>query len=489
MELTSLVGRLSERGLVRRTEGIADDMRVGLLVSDSREAAPNSVFVAVRGAISDGHLFIDKAANNGAIAVVCEAVPGEVRSRPSGTAFIEVTDSRAALAEAASLQFGDPSRALRIVGVTGTNGKTTTSFLVHHLLNELGERAGLLGTILNDLGDAPVPATLTTPDPLFLQRALRTMLDRGCKACAMEVSSHALDQQRVGAVEFDAGVFTNLTPEHLDYHPTMDAYLAAKKRLFDGLPSGASAIYNADDPAGERMVADTLAQRISYGRRPGAAVRVRVEENGIGGLLLGLDDRIARFRLVGLFNAYNLAAAYGVGLALGYESEQVLEALQSAPPVPGRFQQLDGSGGRTVVIDYAHTPDALQNVLETASELRPPGVALWCVFGCGGDRDRTKRPVMGGIAERYADRVIVTSDNPRSEDPEAIMRDIEKGMDQPDRAMWIADRRRAIEAAAEASRPGDVVLIAGKGHETYQIVGTERLPFDDHEEAKRAFAG
>ncbi len=488
MEIRSLIGRLDATGLLSRATGIADDLVVDRLTQDSREVGPGTLFVAVRGGSADGHLFIDKAVNNGAIAVICEAVPGDAESRFPGTAFMEVTDSRSALAEAAALLHHDPSFELRVVGITGTNGKTTTAFLVHHLLNALGHRCGLIGTVQTDLGAGPEPSSMTTPDALVLQRALRSMRDNGCSTCAMEVSSHALDQNRVRSIAFDIAVFTNLTPEHLDYHPTIEAYAQAKKRLFDGLDRGATALFNADDPAGPRMVADTSAASISYGRDTTASIRVEIIENSVKGLRLRMDGREGRFRLVGLFNAYNLAAAYGTGLALGLHEEAVFEALQQASPVPGRFEQIHGSRDRTIVVDYAHTPDALENVLQTMVDLRPKGARLWCVFGCGGDRDRTKRPVMGRIAERYADEVIVTSDNPRTEEPGSILEDIRKGMAHPEKARWIVDRRSAIQAAAEESAAGDVVLIAGKGHETYQIIGAQKLTFDDREEARIAFA-
>lgn len=488
MEIQSLTARLNRAGLLKGEVLVADGLTADRLVQDSREVGPRSLFVAVRGGSADGHLFIDKAVYNGAIAVVCEAVPGNAEERFPGTAFIEVTDSRAALAEAASLFFRDPSLELRVVGVTGTNGKTTTSFLVHHLLNAVGWRCGLIGTIQVDVGHGTRTSTMTTPDAITVQRVMREMRDNGCEACAMEVSSHAIDQGRVHSVAFDTAVFTNLTAEHLDYHHTLEAYLQAKKKLFDGLDVGSTALYNVDDPAGPRMVTDTAASPISYGFGSTAAVRAEVIENSISGLRLRLDGLEGQFRLVGLFNAYNLTAAYGVGLSLGLREKTVFEALQTAPPVPGRFEQIRVSRDRTVVVDYAHTPDALQNVLQTLQALRQPGSRIWCVFGCGGDRDRTKRPVMGQIAERYADEVIVTSDNPRTEDPEAILSEIRTGMERPDRARWIVDRRAAIATAAEESAAGDIILIAGKGHETYQLIGTEKLDFDDREEARNAFA-
>lgn len=488
MRLGPLVNRLKTRNLLRDAVGIADNADAERLVHDSRLVGPQSIFVAISGGSADGHLFIDKAVENGAIAVVCEAMPGDPHERYPGVAFISVTDSHAALAELAASVYGDPSTTLEIVGVTGTNGKTTTSFLLHHLLNDLGKRCGLIGTVQVDLGGSPRPATLTTPDALELQAYLRAMRDADCVACVMEVSSHALDQQRVESVHFDAAVFTNLTREHLDYHGTEEAYFTAKKKLFDGLKPTAVALYNVDDPCGEAITTHTQARRIAYGRSSDAQVRLTVIANELAGLRLQIDGIDARFGLVGLFNAYNLCAAYAVGVALGLESSAVVDSLAAARPVPGRFEQISFPDGRTVIVDYAHTPDALENVLQTIQELRRPGARIWCVFGCGGDRDRSKRSEMGRIAETYADCVIVTSDNPRTEDPESIIGDIRLGFLRPDRALWITDRAQAIERAADESRPGDVILVAGKGHETYQIVGTERLPFDDREIVRSAFS-
>ena len=488
VKLRTIIGRLETTNLLLSASALHDDMEIAGLVHDSRAVGADTLFVAVRGATSDGHLFIDKAVKNGATAIACEAVPEDHDVRFPGTAFLHVSDSRAALAESAAVFFQDPSRAVATVGITGTNGKTTTAYLIHHVLNALGQRCGLIGTIVVDLGEEPVESSLTTPDALELQQAFATMKTRGCTACAMEVSSHALDQQRVRAVDYDVAIFTNLTPEHLDYHGTLESYLRAKKRLFDELKPEAAALYNIDDPAGAKAVADTRAQRVlSYGRKPAADIRIEILESSIRGLHLRFGDREGRFRLVGLFNAYNLAAAYGAAVEVGHEPAEVIEALESAEPVPGRFEQLHVSRDRTVVVDYAHTPDALENVLNTVREVRSPDAALWCVFGCGGDRDRAKRPLMGRIAEEVADRVVVTSDNPRSEDPEAILRDIKDGFDKPADAAWIADRREAIRYVAESSAAGDIIVIAGKGHETVQVIGKSELPFDDREEARKAF--
>ena len=468
--LRSLLQRLERAGLLLETQGRSDDRDIGHLAHDSREVGPDGCFVAIRGERADGHQFIDKAVQNGAIAVVCEAVPDDREDRFAGIAFARVANARAALAELGAAFYGDPARQLDLVGVTGTNGKTTTAFLIHHLLTTLGRKTGLIGTVEVRIGDVPLAASLTTPDALALGRLLRRMVDEGCTACAMEVSSHALDQDRVRPRDFGVALFTNLSRD-----------------LFDGLAADAAALYNLDDDAGPEMVAHTAARAVSYGRAPGADLRVEVLENTLEGLRLRIDGHERTFRLVGLFNAYNLVAAYGVGRALGYEAEAVLDALAEAPPVPGRFEQLRFADGTTVVVDYAHTPDALENVLRTVNETKPADAATWCVFGCGGDRDRAKRRLMGAIAERYADHVIVTSDNPRTEEPEAILSEIRRGMDRPGDARWLVDRREAIREAAARARPGDVVLVAGKGHETYQIVGTEKTHFDDREEVRTYF--
>ena len=492
MQLHRLLDRLRSAGLPAAEVGPAGAEKhrrteIDQLADDSRKVGPDALFVAVRGEAADGHLFIDKAVNNGATAVLCEAVPTGAHTRFPGIRFVRTADTRAALAELAAAFYDDPSRELQMIGVTGTNGKTTTAYLTHHLLTTLGMPAALLGTIETRLGAGAVPAPLTTPGSLELHRMLREAVRNGCAACAMEVSSHALAQDRVRAVAYDAAVFTNLTPDHLDYHASFSAYRDAKKKLFDTLSADAAALYNADDPAAAQIVAGTKARLLSFGKGKEADFRIEILENRLSGLRLRLGGRERTFRLVGGFNAYNLAAAYGVGRALGFGEEEMLDALAEAPPVPGRFEQISFAGGPTVIVDYAHTPDALENVLTTIRHAKDAGAALWCVFGCGGDRDPYKRRDMGRLAERLADRVIVTNDNPRTEIPESIMAGIRRGMDRPGEALWIPDRRAAIRAAAERARPGDVVLVAGKGHEPYQIIGTERYSFDDREEVRRSF--
>jgi len=459
------------------------------LTDDSRRARPGSLFAAIRGTAADGHTFIDKAISNGARLVLCEAVPEHARTRFPSTLFARTADSRAALAEVASTFYGDPSRQLDMVGITGTNGKTTVATLSHHLLQALSTPTGLISTIEVRTGTVSANAALTTPGPIELQRTLRRMVDDDCRACAMEVSSHALDQERVRSVGYDVAVFTNLTAEHLDYHESLQAYRAAKKKLFDGLAPGATAIVNADDPHAEAMVADTPAEVVTVARDREADVRVDILERRVDSLRLRINGRERTVRLAGGFNAWNLAAVYAVGRVLGHAAEPVLDVLADAPPVPGRFESLRFDDGTTVVVDYAHTPDALENILSSIRTALPADFdgTLWCVFGCGGDRDPSKRRVMGSIAEQRADRVVVTSDNPRTEDPASILNDIRRGMSRPAEASWIVDRDVAIRTVADEAAPGDVVLIAGKGHETVQVVGTETRPFDDREKARTYF--
>ncbi len=485
--LRTLVRRLEQAGIVLERTGGFDDLTIDHLANDSRKVGPNGLFVAISGVQADGHAFIDKAVKNGAIAVVCEAMPGNLEVRFPGVAFVHVSNARAALAILGSAFYGDPSHALTMIGVTGTNGKTTVTFLIHHVLTHLGRRAGLIGTVDVRIADRVLETELTTPDALDVQKLFRAMVEDGCSECVMEVSSHALDQDRAACINFDAAVFTNLSRDHLDYHHTEAAYLGAKKKLFDSLGPRAVAVYNVDDPSGALMVADTPAVKRSYGLANEASVRVEIVENRIDGLRLRLDGDPREFRLAGRFNAYNIAAAYAVLTALGFGRAETLEALASAPPVPGRFELIRSENGKVAIVDYAHTPDALENVLQTIVATKAGTTLLWCVFGCGGDRDREKRPMMGAVAERYADRILITSDNPRTEDPGAIMNDVRSGFGDPERAVLIADRRSAIREAVAHSAPGDVILVAGKGHETYQIVGTEKVPFDDREVVREAF--
>ncbi len=492
--LGALVARLTGAGLVVRTAGADKDREIVRLTADSRAAAPGVAFFATRGEAADGHAFLGAAIAAGASVVVCEALTPEVEAaaEAAGTAVVVATSSRAAYAEAAALAFGDPSHALVMVGITGTNGKTTTAFLLHHLFERLGCTAGMIGTVEVRIGAACRPSTHTTPDALALQGLLREMADAGVTHVAMEVSSHALDQARTGAVRFAAAAFTNLTRDHLDYHPTFEHYAASKQRLFDGLAPGSLAVVNADDPHGAAMAGATAARVLTYGESDGADLHVAVRDNALTGLCLemtglGLVEAPRRYRLVGGFNAANLACAAAVGIGLGFDAVGVLDALATAPPVPGRFEQFVDDLGRVVVVDYAHTPDALENALATMRATMGEKGCLWVVFGCGGDRDAGKRPLMAAVAERLADRLVLTSDNPRTEDPEAILDAIAAGLARPDAAVRLADRRAAIGYAARQAAAGDAILVAGKGHEPYQIVGTETLHFDDREEVQALF--
>jgi UDP-N-acetylmuramoyl-L-alanyl-D-glutamate--2,6-diaminopimelate ligase len=499
--LDGLVAALRSAGLLAGApEGATAGVAVASVAHDSRAVRPGALFVAVQGEHADGHQFLDAAAASGAVAALVAADgPGvEPRplgkgTRPSGVVLVPVTDTRAALGEVAVAFYGRPGERLDLLGITGTNGKTTTAFLLHHLLETTGRSTGLVGTVETRIGRARYATTHTTPDALALAALLRRMADDGCAACAMEVSSHALEQERVRGLAFRAAVFTNLTHDHLDYHGTVEAYAAAKRKLFDGLGADAVAVVNADDRQHAAMTSGSGARVVTYGTTEGADVRVEVLENALAGLRLRLDGHERRFRLAGAFNALNLAAAYAVGRDLGLSAAEALDALADAPGVPGRFETFGSADGVLGVVDYAHTPDALENVLRTARDLmrRPEGApagCLWVVFGCGGDRDRAKRPAMGAIAERLADRLVLTSDNPRSEDPLDILRDVRGGLTRPAGVLIEPDRAAAIARATAAAAPGDVVVVAGKGHEPYQIVGSEVRAFDDRAHVRAALA-
>jgi len=459
------------------------------LAIDSREVGPSDCFVALRGASTDGHLFIDKAVKNGAIAIVSEAGPElSIANRTAGPAFAHVTHSKEALAELASLYNDDPCQDVDVVATTGTNGKTTVATLIAHVHNAAGMEAGFIGTTGYRYGRVVAEATHTTPSSLRLYGLLKDMKEAGCETCSMEVSSHAIDQVRLRPSDVKIAVFTNLSRDHLDYHLTSEAYAATKKRLFDDLAPSGYAVSNMDDRAGAYMVSDCKAPVLTYGESGEANIQYTIRANELSGLLLELDGVTMRYQLTGSFNAANLAAAYTACLAQGLDPDQIRTGLAGCPPVRGRMESFQLDNGSTVIIDYAHTPDALENVLSTVRGSLEPGTRLWCVFGCGGDRDKGKRPEMGAIAERLADRVVVTSDNPRTEAPEAIMDDIRAGFKHSTKALWIANRRSAIQEAARQMKGGDVLVLAGKGHETYQVSGTDRIHFDDREEAEQAFS-
>ena len=449
------------------------------VVCDSRRVAPGCLFVAVNGCGNDGRAYIGKAVENGAAAVMYEDNGTQV---PEGVCAIKVADSRKAVAMAADAFYGHPSGDLKLVGITGTNGKTTTVTLLYNMFRSLGYECGLLSTIANYVGSERLETANTTSDPLTINSLLRRMADQGCQYCFMEVSSIGVEQERVTGLEFAVGIFSNLTHDHLDYHGTFAEYLRCKKLFFDRLGPKATAIVNADDKHGEVMLQNTAAAKMTYSCRSMADHCCRILEQSPEGMLLRIDGSELWTRLIGAHNAYNLLAIYCTALALGEDRDEVLTALSALEPAPGRMDTIHGPRGLCAVIDYAHTPDALENVLKTLKGVAC-GRQLVCLFGCGGDRDRTKRPEMAAVAEKWADRIFVTSDNSRTERTEDIMADIRAGFSPAGlaKAVFIADRKEAIRTALMLSPDGATVLLAGKGHETYQIIGTEKTHFDEKE--------
>lgn len=461
-----------------------DATRIAALAYDSRAVNPGDCFVATRGTQCDGHDFIPAAVAKGAAAVVCEQLPAET---PAGVAYVVVPDAAGALADMAAAFYDHPSREMKLVGITGTNGKTTTVTLLYELVRALGRKAGLISTVVYKVGERTVEATHTTPDPVRLNAMMREMADEGCEYCFMECSSHAIVQQRTRGLHFAGGIFSNITHDHLDYHKTFAEYIRAKKLFFDGLGKEAFALTNIDDRNGRVVVQNTAADVRTYSLRAMADFRCRIVEMHVDGMLLRVDSQEVWVGLVGRFNAYNLLSVYGAALLLGFDRAEVLRVMSMLHAVSGRFEFVRAANGTTAIVDYAHTPDALENVLQTIGELRTPAQQLTVVCGCGGDRDRTKRPEMAQIAVKYADTAIFTADNPRHEAPEAILDEMVAGLQPGARFLRIADRAEAIRSAVMLARPGDILLIAGKGHETYQIVGDVKHHFDDREEVRKAF--
>lgn len=464
----------------------AADAEISALCYDSRTVEAGSCFFAVVGTVTDGHRFIPMAIERGAAAVVCQQMPEELDPR---VAYVVVEDSEQVMAEMAAAFYDHPSRELKLVGVTGTNGKTTTATLLYELVRRLGYRAGLISTVVYKIDDREITSTHTTPDTIRLNEMLREMVEVGCDYCFMECSSHAIVQRRTYGLHFTGGLFSNLTHDHLDYHKTFAEYLKAKKGFFDALPKSAFALTNVDDRNGRVMVQNTRARIKSYSLRSMADYRCKIVEMHLDGMLLQLNGCELWSPLTGRFNASNLLAVYATAVELGFDEEEVMTALSLLRPVSGRFECVRANNGLLGVVDYAHTPDALENVLQTIDEIRGEDSSLVVVCGCGGNRDREKRPEMARIAAAHATTTILTSDNPRHEDPEAILDEMEQGIPSGSRYLRITDRAAAIRTAVMLAKAGDVILVAGKGHETYQIVGDECHPFDDRAELRKAFEG
>jgi UDP-N-acetylmuramoyl-L-alanyl-D-glutamate--2,6-diaminopimelate ligase len=459
------------------------DMPIAKIEFDSRKVAENDVFVAIRGSVSDGHAFIDKAINLGAVAIVCNSMPDVI---VTGVTYIQVKDTNEALAFLASNYYGNPSQNLKLVGITGTNGKTTIASLLYQLFKKAGYKVGLLSTVKIMVDETEFKATHTTPDSLTINYYLAEMNTVGVEYCFMEVSSHGIHQKRTDGLQFAGGVFTNLSHDHLDYHPTFTEYRDVKKSFFDHLPKLAFALTNIDDKNGLVMLQNTAARKLNYALKSYADYKAQILENQLSGLLLKINENEVWVRLIGTFNAYNLLAIYGTAVELGLDKLEVLRLLSELESVSGRFQFIVSNDKITAIVDYAHTPDALENVLSTINDIRANNEQLITVVGCGGDRDKSKRPIMAHIASSMSNKVIITSDNPRTEDPIDIIADMEKGVEfqNQKRTLSIVDRKQAIKTACQLAGPNDIILIAGKGHETYQEVNGIRHDFDDMEIVK-----
>ncbi len=456
------------------------------VTADSRMVAPGGVFVAVKGVHSDGHKYIPSAVASGATAIVCEEFPSLL---DENVVWIKVSDSSISLGHIASNFYDNPSSRLKLIGVTGTNGKTTIASLLSKLFTMFGYKTGLISTVKYMVGDQEYPSTHTTPDAISLNSLLARMVEAGCQYCFMEVSSHAVVQHRITGLQFAGGIFTNLTHDHLDYHKTFDAYIKAKKGFFDSLPSDAFALTNVDDRNGLVMLQNTKASQYMYSMRAMADFNGKILENQFTGMLMQINNKELWCKLVGTFNAYNLLAVYGGAVLSGLEPEHVLIAISKLESVEGRFQYFVSPNNVVAIVDYAHTPDALDNVLQTINNLRTRQEQLITVVGCGGDRDASKRPVMAQLAAQKSDRSIFTSDNPRSEDPDEIIREMMAGVDASSKrkVISISNRREAIHAACMMAKPGDIVFVAGKGHEKYQDIKGVKHPFDDLEVLKEFF--
>ncbi|KAF2515307.1 UDP-N-acetylmuramoyl-L-alanyl-D-glutamate--2,6-diaminopimelate ligase [Flavobacterium foetidum] len=459
------------------------DVAVSKIEFDSRKVEANDVFVAIRGSLSNGHDYIEKAIQLGAKAIICDTLPENIAGEIT---YIQVKDTNSALAFMAANYFEDPSAKLKLVGVTGTNGKTTIASLLFQLFGNAGFKVGLLSTVKIVVDKTEYPATHTTPDSLTINHYLNEMVEAGVTHCFMEVSSHGIHQKRTEALHFTGGVFTNLSHDHLDYHATFAEYRDVKKSFFDSLPKTAFALSNIDDKNGTVMLQNTVAKKLTYALKSYADYRAQILESQLSGLLLKVNDNEVWVKLIGTFNAYNVLAIYGTAVELGIDSLEALRLLSDLESVSGRFQYIVSDGGITAVVDYAHTPDALENVLKTINDIRTKNEQLITVVGCGGNRDKTKRPIMAKIASDLSDKAILTSDNPRNEDPEAILDEMEEGVEPQNykKMLRITDRKQAIKTACQLAQAKDIILIAGKGHETYQEINGVRHHFDDMETIK-----
>lgn len=481
-KLSDILYKVSTAALAGNTNIDINDVQI-----DSRKVQKESLFIAVKGVAVDGHQFISKAIEQGAVAVVCEEMPS---SQKEGVTYVQTNNSAEAAGLIAHNFYDQPTTKLKLVGVTGTNGKTTIATLLYKLFTCLGYKCGLLSTVENQIAGKLIPATHTTPDAISLNALLRQMIDEGCEYAFMEVSSHAVDQRRIAGLEFTGALFSNITHDHLDYHKTFDEYIKAKKAFFDGLPSSAFAVTNIDDKRGNVMLQNTAAKKYSYSLKTVADFKGKILENSLTGLVMTINDQEVHFRLIGEFNAYNLLAVYGAAICLGKDKAKVLQCLSNTTGAEGRFDYIISPKERVIgIVDYAHTPDALVNVLTTIKKLKQGHEQVITVVGCGGDRDRTKRPVMGEVACEHSDKAIFTSDNPRSEDPQQILNEMEAGLNSAAKRKYVSivDRKQAIKTAVSMASAEDIVLIAGKGHEKYQEIKGVKHHFDDKEMLKEMF--
>lgn len=481
MELNKILAKTTYK-----TIGPVTNPMIESITFDSRKAAENTLFVAIKGVTTDGHLYIDKAIEQGATVIVCEEIAAAVKEN---VLYIKVKDSAAALGEMASCFYGAPSEKLRLVGITGTNGKTTTVTLLYNLFTKLGYKVGLISTVANKIGTTTIPSTHTTPNVLALNELLVQMNEEGCEYAFMEVSSHAIDQKRIAGIHFEGAVFSNITHDHLDYHKTFKNYIYTKKRFFDDLSKSAFALTNIDDKRGAVMLQNTKAKKQHYALKQMADFKAKIIENTLTGLVMNLDGEEFFARLVGGFNAYNLLAVYATARLLGADKLEVLTVMSNLESPEGRFDYIKNEARKIVgVVDYAHTPDALEKVLQTIDKLRTGNEQIITVVGCGGDRDKAKRPLMAKVACSYSQQTILTSDNPRTEEPEAILLDMQQGVPPyaVRKTLTIANRKEAIRTACRLANAGDIILVAGKGHEKYQEIKGVKHPFDDKIELENA---